>query len=397
MSGESSSELAHLLHQRFERDLAAVRRRLLRAAVGQRRLAERDGALERAHQLRREALHLLVLRAREPVGEQLRGREQVAQVVVDLRHREAQRREPGLLLQQCSELALHIGKLALGGADLVLPAGGGDDARGIFRIGAEPHHVGGDPVQRPHEQIVQRQVDQRRGDRGNDQRQQEDVRRELQHRRAQRLLVHDDLDELAAARRIAEHADDLVVGRQQDRKGMHDGAVPGRVAYVDFVIDRRRHVADHEQAALAAHLHGDGARADRVEHLPGQMIGHVRCRLQHQRGGVGVGELVPEPIQSVVRDRRHIDQHFRDHHEQDREHEELVGQAELGGEPLLQAGAVLHLGLVGRLLSMLKSRTVYQLELALSFRSFPRKRESSLDPDWVPAYAGTNGPTSPPF
>ena len=165
--------------------------------------------------------------------------------------------------------------------------------------------------------------------------------RELQHRRAQRLLVHDDLDELAAARRIAEHADHLVVGREQNRKGMHDGAVPGRVAHVDFVIDRRRHVADHQQAALAAHLHGDGARADRVEHLPGQMVGHVRRRLQHQRGGVGVAELVAEPIQSVIRDRRHIDQHFRDHHEQDREDEELVGQAKPRGEPLLQAGPVL--------------------------------------------------------
>ena len=49
--------LVHLLDQRLEQDRPAVRRRLLHAAVGQRRLAEGDGALERVHQLRREALH----------------------------------------------------------------------------------------------------------------------------------------------------------------------------------------------------------------------------------------------------------------------------------------------------------------------------------------------------
>ena len=289
----------------------------------------------------------------------MRGRKQIAQVVVDLRHGEAERREAGLLLQQRPELALHVAELALGGADLVLPAGGDDDARGIFRVVAEARHVRRDPMQRPHEQVVQREIDQRRGDGGDDQRQQQDVRRELQHRRAQRLLVHDDLDELAAARRIAEHADHLVVVREQNRKGMHDGTVPGRVAHVDFVIDRRRHVADHEQAALAAHLHGHRAGADRVEHLPGQMVGHVRRRLQHQRGGVGVAELIPEPIQSVVRDRRHVDQHFRDHHEQDREDEELVGQAKPRGEPLLQAGPVLGVGVVRGLVHD-RSRTSLQ-------------------------------------
>ena len=307
----------------------------------------------------------------------MRGREQVAQVVVDLRHREAERREAGLLLQQRAELALHVAELALGGADLVLPAGGDDDARGILRVVAERRHVGGDPVQRPHEQVVQRQVDQRRGDGGDDQRQQQDVRRELQHRRAQRLLVHDDLDELAAARRIAEHADDLVVVRQQHREGMHDGAMPGHVAQVDVVIDRRRHVADHQQAALLPHLHGDGARADRVEHLPGQMVGHVRRRLQHQRGGVGVGELVAEPVQSVVRDRRHIDQHFRDHHEQDREDEELVGQAEPRGEPLLQPGAGSRLGVVRCLVHARSRKPSFRASASPNRRNQPMMRRTN--------------------
>ncbi len=279
----------------------------------------------------------------------MRGRQQVAQIVVDLGHREPKRREAGLLLQQCAEVALHVRELALGGADLVRPARRDDDARRILRLGAERHHVCGDPVQRPHEQIVQRQIDQRRGDGGNDQRQQKDVRRELQHRRTQRLLVHDDFNELAAARRVAEHANDVVVGGQQDPEGIDDGAMPGHVPHVDLVVDRRRHVADHQQPALRTHLHGDGARADRVEHLLGQAVGNLWRRLQHQRGGVSVGELVAQPVQPEIRDRRHIDEHFRDHHEQNREHQELVGQAKARGEAPLRPCPVRRLGLIRRL------------------------------------------------
>ena len=58
-----AERLAHLVDQRLERDHAAVGRRLLHAAIGQRRLAEGDGAFERAHQLGREALHARIGRA----------------------------------------------------------------------------------------------------------------------------------------------------------------------------------------------------------------------------------------------------------------------------------------------------------------------------------------------
>ena len=53
----------------------------------------------------------------------------------------------------------------------------------------------------------------------------------------------------------------------------------------------------------------------------------VGAGLQHQRRGVRGGEPVLQPVQAEVGDRRHVDQHFRDHHEQDREHEQLAGQA----------------------------------------------------------------------
>ena len=117
--GAETERLVHLLDQRLEQNLPAVRRRLLHAAVGQRRLAEGDGAFERVHQFRRETLHARIGNFGEPVGEQLRRGQQIAQIVIDLGHREPERREPALLMQHRGELDLHGGKLALGGADLV--------------------------------------------------------------------------------------------------------------------------------------------------------------------------------------------------------------------------------------------------------------------------------------
>ena len=60
-----AERLVHLLDQRLDFDRLALGRRLLRGAIGQRRLAERDGALERAHQLGREALHLRIGQGRQ--------------------------------------------------------------------------------------------------------------------------------------------------------------------------------------------------------------------------------------------------------------------------------------------------------------------------------------------
>src|SRR5690242_20999692 len=49
--------------------------------------------------------------AEQAVGDQLRRGEQVAQVVVDLRHREPERREVALLLQHRGKVALHRAEL----------------------------------------------------------------------------------------------------------------------------------------------------------------------------------------------------------------------------------------------------------------------------------------------
>src|SRR4029079_12993136 len=97
----------------------APRRRLLRLAIVEGAGAQSDGTVKRGDQLRHQALHGGILDRDETVGEKLRARQHVAQIVADLAYRETERGEPGFLRQRLDELMLHGGELALGGADLV--------------------------------------------------------------------------------------------------------------------------------------------------------------------------------------------------------------------------------------------------------------------------------------
>ena len=130
---------------------------------------------------------------------------------------------------------------------------------GIF---VEADQVRGQPPHRPHEQIMQREIDQRRGQHRDQQRDQQQVAGKAVHRLPQRQFVDHDLDELRAAGRRPDHADRLVAGLQHDLERIDDRRPHRHVAHVDVVIDRRRQVGAGEQPALLPHLDGDRARAD---------------------------------------------------------------------------------------------------------------------------------------
>ena len=130
-----------LVDQAVEPDQAAGGRRLAGAAIGERRLGEGDGAVERGDQLRREALDGRVGQAAEPVGEELRRGEHVPEVVIDLRHREAEIGEVTLLGERRLEVALHAGEMLLGDADLVAPAARHDDPARVLGRRGEGDHV----------------------------------------------------------------------------------------------------------------------------------------------------------------------------------------------------------------------------------------------------------------
>ena len=92
----------------------------------------------------------------------------------------------------------------------------------------------------------------------------------------------------------------------------------------------RRHIGGGEQAALGAHLHRHRARADAVQDLLRQAFRHHAARrgIEHQRGGVRGGQAVVEPVEPEIGDRRHVDENFRHHHEQDGEEQQLAGKAD---------------------------------------------------------------------
>ena len=162
---DEAERVGDVVDQAVERDQPAGRRRLAGAAIGERRLAVGDGAVEGGDQLRREALDGRVGQAAEAVGEELRRGEHVAEVVVDLRDGEAEIGEVALLAQRPLEVALHGGEMLLGDADLVAAAARDDDAGRVLRRLGEGDHVLGQTAHRPDEQAVEAEIEEAGGDR----------------------------------------------------------------------------------------------------------------------------------------------------------------------------------------------------------------------------------------
>ena len=213
-----------------------------------------------------------------------------------------------------------------------LPAGGRDDRAGILRILAERDHVGGDPAHRPHEQVMQREIDQHRGD------------RRRSPATAAGCCARSAASPAAAAPR-----------RARSRRSRRPSA-PGRPrgsrrcpCSINSVSKASTMARSHDTLRMSMSWSiavGMSEAASRrrcwpifiatarapmlLEDLPRQALRHHAARrgVEHQRGGMGGGQPVVQPVEAEIRDRRHVDQHFRDHHEQDREHEQLAGQAE---------------------------------------------------------------------
>ena len=180
--GCEPGRFAHLRDDGLEQDHAAIGCRLLGAAIGQRRLAKRDRALQRAHQFRRKPLHPGIGHAGELVRKQLRGGQQIAQIVVDLRHRKAKSGEPALLMLHRHQIALHDGQFTFCDADLVAALAGHDNPRRALWIFVETDQARGQAPHRPHEQIMQRQIDQSRGEHRNPERDREQIAGKPVHR-----------------------------------------------------------------------------------------------------------------------------------------------------------------------------------------------------------------------
>ncbi len=163
--GSIASISATSLTSGLQLDETPMRRRLGRAAVGEHLGRIAHGAVDGAQQRRREALDDRIVDIGQPVGDQLRGRQDVAHVVVDLRHCEAEIGEVLLLLQGLLQLLLHRRQMLAGDRKLVmLPAP--VPARGRDQTGsaAEILHVGRHPPDRRDHQAADCQENQHGGE-----------------------------------------------------------------------------------------------------------------------------------------------------------------------------------------------------------------------------------------
>ena len=178
-----------------------------------------------------------------------------------------------------------------------------NDPGRAFRILVKADEAFGQPSHRPHEQEMQREIDQRRGQNRNRQRDQQQVAGKPIHRLTQRGLIDHHLDELPAAGRRPDDADRLIAGLEHHLEGSDDRG-PGRQrAHIDVVVDGARKTSARQQPPLLPELDGHSPRPDAVEDLPRQRFRHHAGgrRIQNQGCGVGRRQARVKPVHPEVR------------------------------------------------------------------------------------------------
>ena len=190
----------------------------------------------------------------------------------------------------------------------------------------------GDAPHRPHQQIMQREEHQHRGDAGDHQRQQQDVDREASASPCAAAPRRERFREIRRAigagptTRITSPGWSISSVSNASMMARHHGT--SRMSMSCSICDgtsaaasRRRCVPIFIATARAPML---------VEDLLGETFRHHAARrgIEHQRGGMRGGQPIVEPVEPEIGDRRHVNQNFRHHHEQDGEEQQLAGQAD---------------------------------------------------------------------
>ncbi len=148
---------------------------------------------------------------------------------------------------------LHRGELAFGRADFVPPLRGIENARGIFGVVAEVNHRRGHALHRPHQDKIEADEDQKRGQRGNEDGKRQDPGRKYKQRGADRVLVgdhHDGAARTEPGRRV--DADDA--SRRREERADHVADLLDQIGLAAIIdgLDRRRVRPDKKQLMLAA-------------------------------------------------------------------------------------------------------------------------------------------------
>ena len=119
----------------------------------------------------------------------------------------------------------------------------------------------------------------------------------------------------------------LTAEEQRVERSRHRGDRAG-AGKVDVLVDLRRHLGDHEQPRDAALAHRDRLGADRHQHVVLQCPRQALRILLDEHDGDRSRRTQPllQPAQLEIGDGGQENQHFRDHHEEHREREQLDRQ-----------------------------------------------------------------------
>ncbi len=312
-----------------DKALTDERRRRIAGEV-ERTRAQRYRAVDRREQCGSDATDLGRGAVGKSVGDQTRGRQDAAQIMVDLGHRGPESGEPGPLPQGLTDGALHHRELVFGDADLIGPTAGDDVAAGILGVRAECRHRRGDPAHRPDEQPLQADIDERRRDQRDEDRELQDADAETPHLVAHRLFVKQHLDRrVRVLGRLIEDAQNAILRTKQRDEGIADGGHETDIAQVECGIDLWRHLAVDHQRYVVALVQYDPERSDMGKELIGERLAHhiVRRRLEREDREMAGGDLAFEISDAETPDRRREDHHLAEHHEENREDEEARREA----------------------------------------------------------------------
>ncbi len=299
-------------------------RRFLGLAEGERRLAEPDRAADRVDELRRRPLDHRIVAVLHPVGEKLRRRQDVAQVVADLGDGAAKLGEPVLLAQRRGQLLLHHLQRVLRLAQFQDRGLRLDDAPCVLRRLGIKAHAAHDTADGRDEEPPHGKEQEHRRDRRDHRRKRENPQAVLDHRAAQRSGIHRDLDEQTRLlHRVADDAEHTIVRMAEGDERVADQLPGGRIAQVVGLLDRRGDGrGQHQLAHLVA------AQDDVVDLGIGEqfllelLVDHAVGRQERERGDLRAFDARKDVILAKAGDGRHEDQDLRQHDEERRQEQE---------------------------------------------------------------------------
>ena len=166
----------------------------------------------------------------QAVGQELRGGQHVAQLVVDLADREAELGEAALLAQLVGEHGLHLRERLLGDADLVGRGRDGVMTREASSGCAAKAAMLPDSRRTGRTmQPMQREVNEARGDARDESERIRMLRENSSIASRSGVLIDDDLDEIGARHGLSEHPD-RPLGRRQEQRTKASRISVGQVA-----------------------------------------------------------------------------------------------------------------------------------------------------------------------